>query len=137
MDVLARLDRYQRRHRWAGVPLAVVYKFFDDQATYLAALLTYYGFVSLFPLLLLLVAILSGALHGNPRLQHSEDLRPLRRASAACHRRQRPSLTRGRSHGTRRCAGVVRSPAERHARAAPRAAAHAAVRAVLPGPTGR
>ncbi|MFF8477126.1 YihY/virulence factor BrkB family protein [Streptomyces sp. NPDC015414] len=71
MDVLARLDRYQRRHRWAGVPLAVVYKFFDDQATYLAALLTYYGFVSLFPLLLLLVAILSGALHGNPQLQHS------------------------------------------------------------------
>ncbi|MGW4439633.1 YihY/virulence factor BrkB family protein [Streptomyces sp. NPDC004596] len=71
MDVLARLDRYQRRHRWAGMPLAVVYKFFDDQATYLAALLTYYGFVSLFPLLLLVVAILSGALHGNPGLQHS------------------------------------------------------------------
>ncbi|MFF9817687.1 YihY/virulence factor BrkB family protein [Streptomyces sp. NPDC014006] len=71
MDVLARLDRYQRRHRWAGVPLAVVYKFFDDQATYLAALLAYYGFVSLFPLLLFLVAVLSAALHGNPDLQHS------------------------------------------------------------------
>ncbi|MDO0924691.1 YihY/virulence factor BrkB family protein [Streptomyces sp. TG1A-8] len=71
MNVLARLDRYQRRHRWAGVPLAVVYKFFDDQAAYLAALLTYYGFVSLFPLLLFLVAILSAALHGNPHLQQS------------------------------------------------------------------
>ncbi|MFF3918427.1 YihY/virulence factor BrkB family protein [Streptomyces sp. NPDC001852] len=71
MDVLARLDRYQRRHRWAGMPIAVVYKFFDDQATYLAALLAYYGFVSLFPLLLFLVAILSGALHGNPQLQHT------------------------------------------------------------------
>ncbi|MEU3338750.1 YihY/virulence factor BrkB family protein [Streptomyces sp. NPDC002144] len=71
MDVLARLDRYQRRHRRAGMPLAVVYKFFDDQATYLAALLAYYGFVSLFPLLLFLVAILSSALHGNPQLQHS------------------------------------------------------------------
>ncbi|MEU3839386.1 YihY/virulence factor BrkB family protein [Streptomyces sp. NPDC028635] len=71
MDVLTRLDRYQRRHRWAGVPLAVVYKFFDDQATYLAALLAYYGFVSLFPLLLFLVAVLSAALHGNPDLQHS------------------------------------------------------------------
>ncbi|GAB1334020.1 hypothetical protein ACE1SV_06100 [Streptomyces sp. E-15] len=71
MDVLARLDRYQRRHRWAGMPLAVVYKFFDDQSTYLAALLAYYGFVSLFPLLLFLVAILSGALHGNPQMQHS------------------------------------------------------------------
>ncbi|MEU8032710.1 YihY/virulence factor BrkB family protein [Streptomyces sp. NPDC049099] len=71
MDALARLDRYQRRHRWAGMPLAVVYKFFDDQATYLAALMAYYGFVSLFPLLLFLVAILSAALHGNPQLQHS------------------------------------------------------------------
>ncbi|AYN42598.1 YihY/virulence factor BrkB family protein [Streptomyces dangxiongensis] len=71
MNVLARLDRYQRRHRWAGMPLAVVYKFFDDQAAYLAALLAYYGFVSLFPLLLFLVAILSAALHGNPQLQQS------------------------------------------------------------------
>ncbi|MGW1987819.1 YihY/virulence factor BrkB family protein [Streptomyces collinus] len=71
MDVLARLDRYQRRHRWVGMPIAVTYKFFDDQATYLAALLTYYGFVSLFPLLLLLVALLSSSLHGNPQLQHS------------------------------------------------------------------
>ncbi|MER6029520.1 YihY/virulence factor BrkB family protein [Streptomyces sp. NPDC001851] len=71
MDVLTRLDRYQRRHRWAGMPLAVVYKFFDDQATYLAALMAYYGFVSLFPLLLFLVAILSAALHGNPQLQHT------------------------------------------------------------------
>ncbi|MEU6773253.1 YihY/virulence factor BrkB family protein [Streptomyces sp. NPDC046759] len=53
------------------MPLAVVYKFFDDQVTYLAALMAYYGFVSLFPLLLFLVAILSAALHGNAQLQHS------------------------------------------------------------------
>ncbi|MEU0337369.1 YihY/virulence factor BrkB family protein [Streptomyces sp. NPDC006193] len=71
MDVLARLDRYQRRHRWVAMPLAVVYKFVDDQATYLAALLAYYGFISLFPLLLFLVAILSSALHGNEHLQQS------------------------------------------------------------------
>ncbi|GGZ84805.1 YihY/virulence factor BrkB family protein [Streptomyces echinoruber] len=71
MDVLARLDVYQRRHRWAGLPLAVTYKFYDDQVAYLAALLTYYGFVSLFPLLLFLVALLSAALNGNPHLQQS------------------------------------------------------------------
>ncbi|MEU6071457.1 MULTISPECIES: YihY/virulence factor BrkB family protein [Streptomyces] len=71
MNVLLRLDRYQRRHKRAGLPIAVMYKFFDDQATYLAALLAYYGFVSLFPLLLFLVAILSGALHGNQHLQQS------------------------------------------------------------------
>jgi uncharacterized BrkB/YihY/UPF0761 family membrane protein len=32
----------------------VVYKFADDQGPYLAALITFYGFLSLFPLLLLL-----------------------------------------------------------------------------------
>src|SRR5581483_9235931 len=53
--VAGRVDGYQRRHRWAGLPLAVVYKFADDQGGYLTALITYYGFVSLFPLLLLLV----------------------------------------------------------------------------------
>ncbi|MER6923979.1 YihY/virulence factor BrkB family protein [Streptomyces spiralis] len=70
MDVLARLDAYQRRHRWAGLPLAVIYKFYDDQAAYLAALLTYYGFLSLFPLMLFLVAVLSSVLSSSPHLQH-------------------------------------------------------------------
>ncbi|MDL4820051.1 YihY/virulence factor BrkB family protein [Actinomadura opuntiae] len=63
------MDEYQRRHRWAGLPLAVVYKFVDDQGAYLTALITYYGFVSLFPLLLLLVTGLGFALQGNPGLQ--------------------------------------------------------------------
>jgi YihY family inner membrane protein len=63
------LDGFQRRHRWAGFPLAVLYKFFDDQGSYLTALVTYYGFLSLFPLLLLLVTILGFALHGDPQLQ--------------------------------------------------------------------
>jgi uncharacterized BrkB/YihY/UPF0761 family membrane protein len=64
------LDRFQRKHRWAGFPLAVVYKYFDDFGAYLAALLTYYGFVSLFPLLLLLSTILGFVLSGNHSLQH-------------------------------------------------------------------
>jgi inner membrane protein YhjD len=51
--------------------LAVIYKFVDDQGGYLAALITYYGFVSLFPLLLLLVSILGYTLHGNPALQQA------------------------------------------------------------------
>jgi YihY family inner membrane protein len=64
-----RLDRFQRRHPWAGFPLAVAYKFFDDQGNYLTAIITYYGFLSLFPLLLLLVSILGFALHNDPELQ--------------------------------------------------------------------
>jgi membrane protein len=67
--VVARLDDYQQRHPWVGLPLAVVYKFIDDQGTYLAALITYYGFVSLFPMLLLLVTMLGFALRGDPNLQ--------------------------------------------------------------------
>jgi membrane protein len=70
MRMSARLDAYQRRHRWIGFPLAVVYKFGDDQGPYLAALLTYYGFLSLFPLLLLFVTTLGFALHDNQGLQH-------------------------------------------------------------------
>lgn len=63
------LDRYQRRHRWLGFPLAVIYKLFEDQGPYLAALITYYGFVSLFPLLLLLASGLGFVLQDNPDLQ--------------------------------------------------------------------
>jgi membrane protein len=71
MGLTARLDRFQRRHTWLGFPLAVIYKFVDDQGGYLAALITYYGFVSLFPLLLLLVSVLGFTLEGNPALQQA------------------------------------------------------------------
>jgi membrane protein len=69
MSMVSRADAYQRQHRWAGLPLAVVYKFADDQGTYLAAQITYYGFVAVFPLLLLLATILGYVLHGDSHLQ--------------------------------------------------------------------
>jgi membrane protein len=53
-----------------GFPLAVVYKYVDDSGGYLAALIAYYGFVSFFPLLLLLTTVLGFALAGDPHLQH-------------------------------------------------------------------
>jgi membrane protein len=65
-----RLDAYQRRHKWLGFPIAVAYKFGDDQGNYLAALMTYYGFLSLFPLLLMASSILGFVLQGNPDLQN-------------------------------------------------------------------
>ena len=70
MSLTAQLDRFQRRHPGAGFPLAVIYKYADDQGNYLAALITYYAFVSLFPLLLLLTTILAFVLRGDPHLQH-------------------------------------------------------------------
>jgi membrane protein len=63
------VDRFQRRHPAAGFPIAVLYKYVDDQGAYLAALLTYYGFVSLFPLLLLLSTVLGFVLVGDAHLQ--------------------------------------------------------------------
>lgn len=69
MEALSRLDGFQRRHHWVGMPLAVVYKFADDQGLYLAALIAYYGFLSLFPLLLLLVSTLGALLQNDPTLQ--------------------------------------------------------------------
>ena len=69
MIATERLDEFQQRHRWAGLPLAIVYKFHDDQGTYLAALIAYYGFLSLFPLLLLLTSTLGFVLQSHPDLQ--------------------------------------------------------------------
>jgi membrane protein len=69
MGMLSRVDAYQRRHRWAGLPLAVVYKFVDDQGSYLAAQITYYGFVAMFPLLLLLATLLGYGLHDSRHFQ--------------------------------------------------------------------
>jgi membrane protein len=69
MGATQRFDRFQRRHGVIGFPIAVVYKFVEDQGIYLAALLTYYGFLSLFPLLLLLASVLGFALRDNEHLR--------------------------------------------------------------------
>lgn len=68
-DLVDRLDAYQRRHRFVGIPLAIVYKFFDDQGGYLAAVITYYAFVAIFPLLLIGSSVLGFVLQGHPALQ--------------------------------------------------------------------
>jgi YihY family inner membrane protein len=54
---LRRLDGFQQRHRPLAITVGVVKKFGDDQAGNLAALVSYYTFFSLFPLLLLLTTI--------------------------------------------------------------------------------
>jgi YihY family inner membrane protein len=67
--LLRAADRFQQRHAVLAVPVAVVKKFGDDQAGKHAALLAYYGFLSLFPLLLVFVTLLANALAGDPQLQ--------------------------------------------------------------------
>jgi YihY family inner membrane protein len=63
------LDQGQRKNPWFGFPIAVFYKFFDDQGNYLAAILTFYAFLSIFPLMLLATSIFGFILQGNPELQ--------------------------------------------------------------------
>jgi YihY family inner membrane protein len=66
---LRAVDRFQQRHALLAFPVGVVRKFGDDQAGRHAALLAYYGFMSLFPLLLVFVTLLGYALANNPDLQ--------------------------------------------------------------------
>jgi hypothetical protein len=67
MDRLKRLvqaaDDFQQRHRWLAFPVAVVKKYGEDQGGHRAALLAYYGFFSLFPLLLVAVTLLAAELN--------------------------------------------------------------------------
>src|SRR5512140_3345012 len=67
--LLAWADAVQRRHGLFGFPYAVMKKYGDDDGGREAALITYYGFLSIFPLLLLGVAILSRVLAANPDLR--------------------------------------------------------------------
>ncbi len=64
-----RLDGFQRRHSVVGFPLAVIYKYVDDQGPYLAAILTYYAFVAIFPLLLIASSVLGFLLQANQEMQ--------------------------------------------------------------------
>jgi YihY family inner membrane protein len=66
---LRAVDAFQKRHAAIAFPFAVFKKFGDDQAGNLAALIAYYGFFSLFPLLLVLVTVLGMVLRNNPDLQ--------------------------------------------------------------------
>ena len=67
--IIAAVDRYQQHHPWLAFPVAVFKRFGDDEAGNLAALIAYYGFFSLFPLLLVLVTALGFVLSGHPGLQ--------------------------------------------------------------------
>ncbi len=68
---LRAFDARQQRRTWLAIPFAVLKKFSDDQAGHLAALIAYYAFFSLFPLLLVFVTVLGYVLHGDPSLQQS------------------------------------------------------------------
>ena len=63
-------DAFQRRNRPVGFIYGVIKKMGDDKGGQLAALITYYGFFSLFPLLLVAFTVLGYVLSGNPSLRN-------------------------------------------------------------------
>jgi len=67
--VLRAVDRWQQRRRWLSFGVAAWKKFGDDQAGNLAALIAYYAFASIFPLLLVLVTVLDIVLSHDPALR--------------------------------------------------------------------
>ena len=67
--LVAGADEAHQRTPWLAVPVAVFKKFGDDRGGNWAALIAYYGFLSLFPLLLAFTTILGFVVQGDPVLQ--------------------------------------------------------------------
>jgi YihY family inner membrane protein len=67
--LIQKLDRYQQRHHWLAFSYAVIKKYGEDGAGQQAALLTYYGFLSLFPFLLVLTTLTDSLLGNHPHLE--------------------------------------------------------------------
>ena len=65
-----RVDKAQQRHRVPSFVFGVMKKYGDDSAGTLAALIAYYGFLSLFPLLLVLTTVLGLFFAHDAALQH-------------------------------------------------------------------
>ena len=66
---VGRVDAFQRAHSWAGFPLAVVKRYGEAGAGSLAATIAYYGFFSLFPLLMVFTSVVGIVLRDRPDLQ--------------------------------------------------------------------
>ncbi|MFT4187318.1 MAG: YihY/virulence factor BrkB family protein [Aeromicrobium sp.] len=69
MPRIGPVDAFQREHRTVGLPIAVVYKYFDDQGPYLSAIIAYYAFFAIFPMLLIGTSVLGYVLQDDPELR--------------------------------------------------------------------
>ena len=88
--LLRRLNHYQQRHHALAFSYAVIKKYGEDSAGYQAALLTYYAFLALFPLLLVLTTLTNTILGHYPHaevtvLKGTTDYFPLLGNQLAAH----------------------------------------------------
>ncbi len=66
-----KIDNFQRHYRLTAFSYAVIKKYSEDETGYQAALLTYYGFLALFPLLLILTTVTSLVSGGDATFQRT------------------------------------------------------------------
>jgi YihY family inner membrane protein len=68
--VVRRADRFQQAHTPLAFVYGVIKKFGDDRGGQLGGLIAFYGFLSFFPLMLVMVTLTAFLAHGNPHLAH-------------------------------------------------------------------
>lgn len=68
---LRAIDRFQQRSPRLGFAIAVIKRYDEQQGSQMGALIAYYGFFSLFPLLLVFVTVLGFVLEGDRATQES------------------------------------------------------------------
>src|SRR5882762_5686367 len=56
--LISRINAFQQRHTLPGFLYAVIKKYSDDEASYQGALITYYAFLSIFPLLIVATSLI-------------------------------------------------------------------------------
>lgn len=95
--MIERIDRLQRRWRVTSFLWAVQKKYSDDRGGYMAALVTYYGFLSIFPLLLAAFTIIAFVLSGDKSAAHSLDAHI---SSYPIVDKIAPGLSKGTLHGS-------------------------------------
>jgi membrane protein len=66
--LIDRIDQVQRRHRVLAFPYAVLRRYVEDRGSWVGSLISYYGFFSLFPLLVVFVTVASWVLDDRPEL---------------------------------------------------------------------
>jgi len=67
----ARIDGFQRRHRTTGFTYAVGKRYAEDRGHWIASLISYYGFFSLYPAVIVLVSVSTVLFRDRPEtLQH-------------------------------------------------------------------
>ncbi len=67
---MRRLDTWQQRSPALAIPVAVIKKFLDDRANTAGVQIAYWGFFSVFALLLVFASILGFVFQSDPSLQH-------------------------------------------------------------------